>query len=773
MDVTPGAIKRLKRLASLIPKTAGGTPRIAEKRQKDWDGQDAINNFLTINKIHHRSPSDSLSDRKTSSQLVNCTNYDPTSQDTLETSDDVETVSMDTNTFHQILKEVIKKRAFLMEEKLLADFDKLKNQVSELETQKKRLQSDSERLKQTLNEITSTFQKPAMKSCATQVDIDLLPQRSMSPEISKPTKPPSIPLESLSTKRTQTTENGPQYHRVETIQCDQEVADTMKKTFEPPKAVASSTTETIVLSNRHETTAREKGLIVGKSDTLKQLTEVEMETTKRLSQEQRTNEESLLTDDYQIGPQKIPIESPQLNCSHSSKVSVEVPLVSQDTSKVYDNETLGVTRVEPVIHQVSSNNQPITSVHQGCSPESLTIRQPFSSSQWTFSQQQLSPQPSQVLRASGFETVGPQTCTSAIQGNVNRQADHCSTVALSGGPKNLSLPRPSKRKRVYNDQDSKGLQMHVVSSSSSYIMHNFKIQRSHSHLGDRSGSSVGAPRNASQALATNSLSNPSNTFSFSSLRPASLRTNPSIYPEQDRPSNRSAVGLSQGEFVERVFYPSNPPRESTIEHQSNPRPLKIVVHRRRSTNDKSGEPVNVIQGYQVTEREALLRKQNAPASSVVQRSPVYTPVQSATLPSGYLPCELNTTFVPCNSSYHIDTSSNRIDYVQTLVKTLPKPTASIAVVDEGIVLSWNLRPCDNSPTSIDNYELFACQDGAQSATPPIMWRKIGIVKALPLPMACTLSQFSSGNKYHFAVRAVDESECAGPFSDPCSISLTT
>lgn len=384
MDVTPGAIKRLKRLASLIPKTAGGTPRIAEKRQKDWDGQDAINNFLTINKIHHRSPSDSLSDRKTSSQLVNCTNYDPTSQDTLETSDDVETVSMDTNTFHQILKEVIKKRAFLMEEKLLADFDKLKNQVSELETQKKRLQSDSERLKQTLNEITSTFQKPVMKSCATQVDIDLLPQRSMSPEISKPTKPPSIPLESLSTRRTQTTENGPQYHRVETIQCDEEVADTMKKNFEPPKAVASSTTETIVLSNRHETTAREKGLIVGKSDTLKQLTEVVMETTKRLSQEQRTNEESLLTDDHQIGPQKIPIESPQLNCSHSSKVSVEVPHVSQETSKVYDNETLGVTRVEPVIHQVSSNNQPITSVHQGCSPESLTIRQPFSSSQWTF-----------------------------------------------------------------------------------------------------------------------------------------------------------------------------------------------------------------------------------------------------------------------------------------------------------------------------------------------------------------------------------------------------
>lgn len=421
----------------------------------------------------------------------------------------------------------------------------------------------------------------------------------MSPEISKPTKPPSIPLESLSTRRTQTTENDLQYHSVETIQWDQEVVNTMKKIVEPPKAVASRTTETIVLSNRHETTTRKNGLIMGNTDTLKQLTEVVMETTKRLSQEQRTNEESLLTDDHQIGPQKIPIESPQLNCSHSSKVSVEVPLVNQETSKVYDNETLGVTRVEPVIHQVSSNNQPITSLHQGCSPESLTIRQPFSSSQWIFSQQQLSPQPSQVLRASGFEAVGPQTCPSAIQGNVNRQADHCSTVALSGGPKNLSLPRPSKRKRVYNAQDSTGLQMHVVSSSNSYIMHNFKIQKCHSHLGDRGGSSVRAPRNASQAIPTNSLSNPSNTFSFSSLRPSSLRTNPSIYPEQDRASNPPLVGLSQGELVERVFYPSNPPRESTTEHQSSPRPLKIVVHRRMSTNDKAGEPVNVIQGYQV------------------------------------------------------------------------------------------------------------------------------------------------------------------------------
>lgn len=64
MNVTPGAIKRLKRLASLIPKTAGPTPRIVEKWQKDWDEQDAIDNYLTMHKIHHRSPSDSLSSNR-------------------------------------------------------------------------------------------------------------------------------------------------------------------------------------------------------------------------------------------------------------------------------------------------------------------------------------------------------------------------------------------------------------------------------------------------------------------------------------------------------------------------------------------------------------------------------------------------------------------------------------------------------------------------------------------------------------------------------------
>jgi hypothetical protein len=53
-----------------------------------------------------------------------------------------------------------------------------------------------------------------------------------------------------------------------------------------------------------------------------------------------------------------------------------------------------------------------------------------------------------------------------------------------------------------------------------------------------------------------------------------------------------------------------------------------------------------------------------------------------------------------------------------------------------------------------------------------LWKKVGDVNALPLPMACTLTQFMKGNKYHFAIRAQDIHSRVGLFSDPQSITLT-
>ncbi|KAM6137391.1 activating transcription factor 7-interacting protein 1 isoform 4-T4 [Pterocles gutturalis] len=98
-----------------------------------------------------------------------------------------------------------------------------------------------------------------------------------------------------------------------------------------------------------------------------------------------------------------------------------------------------------------------------------------------------------------------------------------------------------------------------------------------------------------------------------------------------------------------------------------------------------------------------------------------------------------------------------------------KPQLKLARVQSqnGIVLSWGVMEVDRSCATVDSYHLYAYHEDP-SATVPSQWKKIGEVKALPLPMACTLTQFVSGSKYYFAVRAKDVYGRFGPFCDPQS-----
>ncbi|XP_018116609.1 activating transcription factor 7-interacting protein 1 isoform X2 [Xenopus laevis] len=98
-----------------------------------------------------------------------------------------------------------------------------------------------------------------------------------------------------------------------------------------------------------------------------------------------------------------------------------------------------------------------------------------------------------------------------------------------------------------------------------------------------------------------------------------------------------------------------------------------------------------------------------------------------------------------------------------------KPHLKLARVQSqnGIVLSWSVLEVDRSCAIVDSYHLYAYHEDP-NATSPSQWKKIGEVKALPLPMACTLTQFVSGSKYYFAVRAKDIYGRYGQFCDPQS-----
>lgn len=88
----------------------------------------------------------------------------------------------------------------------------------------------------------------------------------------------------------------------------------------------------------------------------------------------------------------------------------------------------------------------------------------------------------------------------------------------------------------------------------------------------------------------------------------------------------------------------------------------------------------------------------------------------------------------------------------------------------GIVLSWKMPYKLELYEEIASYQLYAYQE-TKSEPKTDSWGKIGDVKALELPMAVTLTQFAVGNRYYFAVRAVDVLTRHGSFSEYQTILL--
>ncbi|XP_016053073.1 PREDICTED: activating transcription factor 7-interacting protein 2 [Miniopterus natalensis] len=110
------------------------------------------------------------------------------------------------------------------------------------------------------------------------------------------------------------------------------------------------------------------------------------------------------------------------------------------------------------------------------------------------------------------------------------------------------------------------------------------------------------------------------------------------------------------------------------------------------------------------------------------------------------------------------------ELVDKVRDTLPPQKTELKVKrvlrPRGIALTWNITKINPKCAPVESYHLFLCHENPGIK---LIWKKIGEIKALPLPMACTLSQFLASNKYYFALQSKDIFGRYGPFCDIKSI----
>uniref|UniRef100_A0A8D0BLN5 Activating transcription factor 7-interacting protein 2 n=1 Tax=Salvator merianae TaxID=96440 RepID=A0A8D0BLN5_SALMN len=105
--------------------------------------------------------------------------------------------------------------------------------------------------------------------------------------------------------------------------------------------------------------------------------------------------------------------------------------------------------------------------------------------------------------------------------------------------------------------------------------------------------------------------------------------------------------------------------------------------------------------------------------------------------------------------------------------TLPPQKLDLEVVrvqrPKGIALQWNIKRLDPRCAPIESFHLFLCLENTTDGELSV-WSKIDEIRALPLPMACSLSRFPSFVKCYFTMQARDIYGRYGPFCDIQSIS---
>ncbi|XP_037363512.1 activating transcription factor 7-interacting protein 2 [Talpa occidentalis] len=153
-----------------------------------------------------------------------------------------------------------------------------------------------------------------------------------------------------------------------------------------------------------------------------------------------------------------------------------------------------------------------------------------------------------------------------------------------------------------------------------------------------------------------------------------------------------------------------------------------------------------------------------------------SPVSTMELPTKAVPVSKETVPVAQNTAQVLESFKHLPplpepppllpELVDKIRDTLPpqKPELKVKRVlrPRGIALTWNITKINPKCAPVESYHLFLCHENPSNK---LIWKKIGEIKALPLPMACTLSQFLASKKYYFTVQSKDIFGRYGPFCD--------
>lgn len=99
-------------------------------------------------------------------------------------------------------------------------------------------------------------------------------------------------------------------------------------------------------------------------------------------------------------------------------------------------------------------------------------------------------------------------------------------------------------------------------------------------------------------------------------------------------------------------------------------------------------------------------------------------------------------------------------------KIPPRPILRVNKNSTGISVSWDMEQIEDY-AKVTHYKIYAYQETSNSP-PTDTWKHVDDVEAMNLPMITTyrITQLQNGQKYHFAVRAVDEHGRSGLLSIP-------